>query len=303
MRMSIKLVSSFLLLAVLTGACAEDPPPTPKVDTSAAYIVVVNNPLLYFTQRLIGDAVEVRLLVPEAVDPATWQPTVADILQLQGAELVMLNGAGYSNWLDKVSISAGRIVVTSAAARDQWRELPDEITHSHGPGAEHAHSGYAITTWMDMSLARVQAEAIAVALRERWPGLGDSIRDNLQTLLADIDELDAGYRKQADRLTARGIIYSHPVYQYFEQRYGLPGYSLHWEPGVMPSDGQWDELESRLDDTSLLIWEAEPTATIQKRLALLGLSFVVVDPAANISERDWLSVQRGNLAALSRVGD
>ena len=34
-----------------------------------------------------------------------------------------------------------------------------------------------------------------------------------------------------------------------------------------------------------------------------NLSFVVVDPAANISERDWLSVQRGNLAALSRVGD
>ena len=113
-------------------------------------------------------------------------------------------------------------------------------------------------------------------------------------MLADIDELDAGYRKQADRLADRHIIYSHPVYQYFEQRYRLPGYSLHWEPGVMPSDGQWDELESRLDDASLLIWEAEPNAAIKKRLALLGLSFVVVDPAANISERDWLSVQRGN---------
>lgn len=303
MRMSIKLVSSFCLLAVLAVACADDPTPVHQDTGSAAYIVVANNPLLYFTQRLIGDAVEVRLLVPEAVDPASWQPTVADILQLQGAELVMLNGAGYSNWLDKVSISAGRIVVTSAAARDQWRELPDEITHSHGPGAEHAHSGYAFTTWMDMSLARVQAEAIAVALRERWPGQGDSIRDNLQTLLADLDELDAGYRKQADRLAGRDIIYSHPVYQYFEQRYRLPGYSLHWEPGVMPSDRQWSELESRLDDASLLIWEAEPIATIQKRLALLDLSFVVVDPAANISERDWLSVQRGNLAALSRVGD
>ena len=119
--------------------------------------------------------------MPEAIDPATWQPTVADILQLQGAELVILNGAGYSSWRDKVSISAGRIAVTSAAARDQWRELPEEITHSHGPGAEHAHSGYAFTTWMDMSLARVQAEAIAVALRERWPAQDDSVRDNLKT--------------------------------------------------------------------------------------------------------------------------
>lgn len=301
--MSIKLVSSFLLLAVLSIGCADEPTPVLHDNSSAAYIVVVNNPLLYFTQRLIGDAVEVRLLVPEAVDPATWQPTVADILQLQGADLVMLNGAGYSSWLDKVSISAGRIVVTSAAAQDQWRELPDQITHSHGPGAEHAHSGYAFTTWMDMSLARVQAEAVAVALQERWPAQGDRVRDNLQTLLADLDELDAGYRGQADRLVDRQIIYSHPVYQYFEERYHLPGYSLHWEPGVMPSDGQWGELANRLDDSSLLIWEAEPIAAIQERLALLGLSFVVVDPAANISERDWLSVQRGNLAALSGVAD
>jgi zinc transport system substrate-binding protein len=301
--MSIKLISSLLLLAVLSIACADDTTPVHQDNNSAAYIVVVNNPLLYFTQRLIGDAVEVRLLVPEAIDPATWQPTVADILQLQGANLVVLNGAGYSSWLDKVSISAGRIVVTSAEAQDQWRELPDQITHSHGPGAEHAHSGYAFTTWMDMSLARVQAEAIAAALRERWPAQGDRIRDNLQTLLADIDELDAGYRQQADRLADRQIIYSHPVYQYFEERYRLPGYSLHWEPGVMPSDGQWGELENRLDDSSLLIWEGEPIVAIQKKLALLGLSFVVVDPAANTSERDWLAVQRGNVAALSRIVD
>ena len=94
MRMSIKLISSLLLLAVLSIACADDTTPVHQDNNSAAYIVVVNNPLLYFTQRLIGDAVEVRLLVPEAVDPATWQPTVADILQLQGANLVVLNGAG-----------------------------------------------------------------------------------------------------------------------------------------------------------------------------------------------------------------
>jgi len=290
-------------MALLSAGCTGDPPPRQEENNTAAYIVVVNNPLLYFTRRLIGDEVDVRLLVPEAVDPATWQPTVTDVLQLQGAELVIVNGAGYSNWLDKVSISAGRLVVSSEAAKDQWRKLPDQITHSHGPGAEHAHSGYAFTTWMDMSLARIQAEAIATALQHRWPGHGDRVVANLQTLLADIDELDAGYRQQARRLVDRHIIYSHPVYQYFEGRYQLPGYSLHWEPGMMPSEAQWDELEKMLNDSSLLIWEGDPNAAIRERLALIGLSFVVVDPAANTSEQDWLSVQRGNLAGLSKISD
>jgi hypothetical protein len=38
-------------------------------------------------------------------------------------------------------------------------------------------------------------------------------------------------------------------------------------------------------------------------MASLGLEFVVLDPAANTSGKDWLAVQRENLARLSVVGE
>lgn len=296
------LLIGIALLMQLTG-CGREPAKQQGTAETAPYIVAVNNPLLYFARRLIGDDIEVRLLAPGDIDPAAWQPTVADVLHLQGAELVLLNGAGYSSWLDKIAMSSDKLVVTSEAVKDRWIELSDTISHSHGPAGEHAHGGYAFTTWMDMSLARAQAEAVAASLQQRWPQLSDAIAGNLTALSADIDGLDEGYRQQALRLAGRQLIYSHPVYQYFQRRYQLPGYSLHWEPGVMPAEQQWEALRQQLNDSALFIWEGEPAAPIRDRMASLGLEFVVLDPAANTSGKDWLAVQRENLARLSVVGE
>ena len=302
MQLPKTLVYTCILLVMFLSGCADEQAPLRPEAEAVPYIVVVNNPLLYFAQRLIGNEIDVRLLVPQGIDPAAWQPTVPDVLQLQGAELLLLNGAGYSSWLDKVSISPRNIVITSEALKNRWLEIPDQLTHSHGPGAEHAHGDYAFTTWMDMSLAAKQAEAVAEALQKRWPRLADTVAARLRSLAADIDALDEGYRQQARRLAGRHIVYSHPVYQYFERRYQLPGHSLHWEPDVMPSDEQWAELQQMLSASSLFIWEGDPNAAIGARMVLEELPFVVVDPAANTSAKDWLSVQQDNLTRLSKIG-
>ncbi len=291
------LVGAFALV-ILVG-CGEEQSSPQQTTVAAPYIVVVNNPLLYFARRLIGAEVEVRLLAPPGSDPAMWRPTVAEALQLQGAELVLLNGAGYSGWLDKVSLSSNKLVVTSEAAKDQWIELDDQITHSHGPGGEHAHGGYASTTWMDMSLARVQAKAVANALQKRWPQHSATITANLRTLSADLNGLGEGYRRQARRLAERQLVYSHPVFQYFERRYQLPGRSLHWEPDAMPSDEQWLALQQASSPDALFIWEAAPDSAISARLEKLNVEYVVVAPGAHRGNVDWLAIQCANIASLA----
>lgn len=293
-----------LTTAGLLAACGGErlPPQQPQAEPAAgAYLVAVNHPLQYFAQRLIGDEVEVRLPAPADEDPALWQPSVGELLELQGASLVLLSGAGYSPWLGKVSLAESRLLVTSESARGQWIERVGEVTHTHGPGGEHAHSGYLFTIWMDLQLARVQAEAIAAALIELWPEQRDPVTARLEALLADIDALDADYEAELSRLAGRQIIYSHPVYQYFERRYGVPGLSLHWEPDAMPSQAQWQELEGLVSDSTLFVWEAQPDAAIAGKMRELGVEFVVIDPAGNERERDWLVVQRENIERLRGV--
>jgi zinc transport system substrate-binding protein len=287
------------LLASLLAACGQERAPSEAREPDAAYVVAVNYPLHYFASRLAGPETDVRLPVPPDMDPANWQPGLENVLELQGASLVLLNGAGYSNWLDKVSLKSANLVSTSEAVRSDWIALQDQVTHSHGPGGEHAHAGYAFTTWMDMSIAAVQARAVAEALQQRWPQQADAISARLETLLADLDELDRGFLQQAQALQQRQIFYSHPVYQYFERRYQLAGHSLHWEPEVMPAQEQWRQLAQHVGDEPLFVWEAQPAEELAQRLEALGIEQVVVDPAANAGEGDWLQRMRANLRGLS----
>jgi zinc transport system substrate-binding protein len=299
-----------LVAVILLSSCDKKGNDVKTVDTAAASIIAVNYPLYYFTQQLAADLATVILPVPAGIDPAQWNPQLADILQMQQAELIILNGAGYSTWLDKVSLSPNRLVNSSLDAKDQWITLSGQTTHSHGPVGEHSHSGYAFTTWMDMTLAKQQASAIARALIKRWPGQQQAIALREARLLEALTELDKAYQQLARDLTGnlagKNLIYSHPVYQYFERRYQLAGESLHWEPGEMPSEKQWQELGYLVagKSNSLFIWEDEPSAGIAERMAgmaNLGLAFVVIRPAANTSSKDWLGEQQDNIKRLREL--
>jgi len=299
MRFPARTLPLILLLLIITACGDEQKPNAPQQLQRPEFIIAVNTPLQYFAQRLLDNEIEVLMLAPEDTDPAQWQPSVEDVLQLQQARLILLNGAGYSSWLSKVSISDSALVNTSAAVREQWIELEGEVSHSHGPGGEHAHGGYAITTWMDMTLAQGQAKEVARALQERWPEKTESIDRHLTALLADINVIDEGFMIAATRLQDRQLVYSHPVYQYFEHRYGLPGVSIHWEPDLMPSDEQWRELARLNTENILFIWEAKPITEIADRMRESGIEFVILDPGANQRENDWMTVQQENLLRLS----
>jgi zinc transport system substrate-binding protein len=295
----IRITGLALLFGLAATGCNDDPAVSADTAPDSAQVVAVNSPLLYFAQRLAGEALEAKLLAPADIDPATWNPGVEDVLALQQAGLIFLNGAGYESWLDKVSISAGKLVNTSERVKDRWIRVENQVTHSHGPQGEHAHGDFAFTTWMDMSIARAQAEAVAEALATFRPPLAGRIEKNLESLRADLAALDAGYREVAAALANRKRIYSHPVYQYFERRYDLHGTSLHWEPDTMPEQSEWKALAALADgERTLFVWEGEPAAEIAAHMSDLGIEWVVVEPGANRKDRDWLQVQQDNLESL-----
>jgi zinc transport system substrate-binding protein len=266
-----------------------------------AEIIVVNSPLHYFTSELIADLATVTLLAPGEIDPSTWEPHVNDILKLQQAELVILNGAGYSGWLDRVALTASKLVDTGAAFRSDLIPVDQQTTHSHGPTAEHSHGAHAFTTWMDMELAKSQVHAIALALTKNWPMAADEITQREADLIEKLTNIDETYSAQAGNLRARTIIYSHPVYQYFDRRYQLHGRALHWEPDQQPTAQQWEELErlTRGAKNVLLIWEDFPNDSVVARLTQLNIQSVVVRPAANRSTQDWYTEQRDNFERIN----
>jgi zinc transport system substrate-binding protein len=267
-------------------------------------IYTVNYPLAYFAERIAGDLAEVTFPAPGDVDPAFWMPDAETIAAYQAADLILLNGADYEKWTGKVSLPRSRLVDTSRAFRDAYIREAGGITHSHGPGGEHDHGGLAFTTWLDLSQAAQQAEAIAQALIRKSPDAKEEIERNLHALRDDLLALDERIAEITRTDPGRPLLASHPVYQYLARRYGLNLISVMWEPEELPNESQWNALEGILEDhpARWMLWEGEPGQATATRLRALGIDSLVLDPCANRPAKgDFLTVMTENARNLDRI--
>jgi zinc transport system substrate-binding protein len=264
-------------------------------------IYVVNYPLKYFAQRIAGEKATVVFPATADVDPAYWMPDAKTISEYQQADLILLNGAHYAKWVNKVSLPRFRMVNTSAAFKDRYIEAAEILTHSHGAEGEHAHEALAFTTWIDFSLAARQAKAIAQALSLKKPALEDIFQRNYQELEKDLLKLDRNMRALISKDPSKPFMVSHPVYDYLAQGYGLNVKSVHWEPDEVPDDRQLTELRNILKDhpAKWMIWEGEPVQESVERLKIMGIKSLVFDPCGNVPDNgDFLQVMRQNLENL-----
>jgi zinc transport system substrate-binding protein len=260
-------------------------------------VYVVNYPLKYFAERIGGEHVEVQFPAPKGMDPAYWIPNIATIAAYQQADLVLLNGASFANWVDKVSLPRSRLVDTSKSFKDRYITIEGAITHSHGPEGEHAHEGVAFTTWLDFDLAATQAKAVAAAFGRKKPEAKNTFQKNYTALAKDLKALDQGIMKTVSGNPSKPLLASHPVYDYFSRRYGLNIKSLHWEPGEVPTDEQWTELQEILKEhpATWMIWEGKPNPSSVAKLKSMGIGSLVFDPCENVPEEgDFLSVVQQN---------
>jgi len=267
-------------------------------------VAAVNYPLTYFAERIGGDRVKVKFLAPKDEDPAFWMPDQDAIEKYQKADLILLNGATYAKWIEKVSLPVSRCVNTSESFEAEYLKLEEAVKHSHGPGGEHAHVGTDFNTWMDPTLAVQQARAVATALVKHLPEDSSRIEANFGALKSDLEMLDRVFADAASSIGDEPLLASHPVYGYFAKRYNLNLRSRMWEPGEMPSNHEWQELDRILKgfQARWMIWEGDPIPEIVEELSRRGVSVVVVKPSGNrLVDGDYLEVMRQNVERFKAI--
>jgi len=296
-RLAFFLILCVGLLSVLTFSTAQG-----ASDKLTVY--VVNYPLQYFAKRIAGEHAQVVFPAPPDVDPAYWMPDAKTISAYQGADLILLNGANYAKWVNKVSLPQFRLVNTSAGFQDRYIQSAEVITHSHGPEGKHAHEALAFTTWLDFSLAAQQAKAITEALTRKRPALKDTFQKNFTELERDLLQLDQDMKGLVAKNPSTPLVVSHPVYDYWARRYGLNIKSVHWEPDQVPDGKQFMELRNMLKEhpAKWMIWEGDPLKESVEMLKSLGVDSLVFAPCNNVPEQnDFLSVMQRNLKTLSEA--
>ncbi len=292
------------LIGVLALGCSggeradEDSAPT---EANRLSVYVVNYPLQYFAERLGGVEVDVSFPVPLNEDPAYWSPSPETISAYQAADLILLNGAGYARWVERVTLPEMKLVDTSVTFRERLIPRSEGPVHSHGPEGDHSHTGYASTSWLDPILATEHARSIRDVL-------GRSRPDRMGVFQKAFERLETDLRAQGERwasvsatLAGEPLLFSHPVYQYLIRRFELNGESVHWEPGEAPDEAQWQELDELVarHPARWMIWEAEPLPETADRLRAAGIESLVYRPnAVPPEEGDLLAAFDADLEAI-----
>ena len=267
-------------------------------------IYTVNYPLSYFAERIGGDYVDVQFPVPAGVDPAFWMPDTETIAAYQQTDLILLNGADYAQWVNKVSLPRRKLVNTSRSFGDDYITGREGVTHQHGPGGDHSHTGTAFTTWLDFSQAARQAEQVAVAMKKMRPAHAEVFAENYQQLQRDLLQLDERLFEVTSSKPDVTLLASHPVYQYFARRYGLNLRAVMWEPETFPDAASWQTFRSLQEAHAAhwMLWEDEPVDRIRESLLDSGVNIVVYRPCMKRPEQgDFMSVMEANIKALAEA--
>jgi zinc transport system substrate-binding protein len=238
---------------------------------------------------------------PPGTDPSFWKPNAETIARYQQADLILVNGAGFAGWVDTATLPGSRVIDTSAAMVDRLLQLEGAVTHSHGGMGEHSHAGYATCLWLDPTLAKAQAAAIATAFANARPDDKAAFDQGRAALDADLDALDARLAAVAARIGTTPLLFSHPIYAYLIRRYGLNARSVNFEPTEVPGHFALAQLEEKLEGhpAKLLVWEAEPLAETTAELERRGITSTVFAPLAEApAGGDYLSAMSENAARL-----
>jgi zinc transport system substrate-binding protein len=79
---------------IVTSGCIQTEAPKQLQIVTSFY------PLYYLAQEIVGDKATVTMLIPDNVEPHTWEPTSSDIISMEHANVFIYNGGGFEPWVN-----------------------------------------------------------------------------------------------------------------------------------------------------------------------------------------------------------
>lgn len=201
---------------------------TPKIQAIASFY-----PFYEFAKNVGQEKVDVQLLVPTGVEPHDWEPTIQDVQKMEKSDIIIINGIGFENWVDKLEKTNyhGKIADTSKGIFVKNSEIfskpSSEDAHSHTSGDPHI--------WLNPVFAKTQVQNIADAFSEVDPQNQKFYQTNAQKYNSNLEKLDKKIRSDLSNCNQDFIAF-HDAFSYFAKQYGLHQHTIissndpHGEP-------------------------------------------------------------------------
>jgi ABC-type Zn uptake system ZnuABC Zn-binding protein ZnuA len=210
-----KTVCALLLIAAL-AACQPLGQAVPSGrEKTALKVVAVETFLADIAQNVAGDRIPVEALMPIGVDPHGFEPTPTDVAKIADSDMLIVNGAGFEEFLAKLLENAGgqRAVLEAAAGLPSRPLREGEIADPDHAGDPHF--------WLDPNNVIKYVENIRDGLSAADPEGAATYRANAEAYIAQLKELDRWIANRVAEVPEanRLLVTNHESLGYFADRY------------------------------------------------------------------------------------
>jgi len=235
-----------------------------------------------FTNTIAGDAIDVRLLLPQGASAHHWEPSTRDMAALARAEAFIYHGAGMEHFVESLKAS-----------------LEDELIFIEASAnVEVVYNYLDPHLWLNPIYARSMKETIKEALIAIDPVNTRVFEENFNEAANNLHELALAYRGAAALFVRHDVVVSHGAFGHLSHFLGLNQVAIEGHTSD-PSLFRMSEIISFMQKNGVttIFYDKDP-ALAQAIAAETGAAAVMLDTFEGITADDYFTVMWRNLEAL-----
>lgn len=129
-------------VAVLIGAGLVILALNDQEEKEGLQVITTFYPIYYLASQIGGDRASVSMLIPENVEPHSWEPKVSDILKLDRSEVFIYCGGGFEPWVgDLLGSSRNDDLLVIDTSESVELQMSDEVIEMLNDVEEHLSEG------------------------------------------------------------------------------------------------------------------------------------------------------------------
>lgn len=221
--MKIKYIRSilfFLSLLIIFQSCRNK-------STGQRIVSVSILPQKYLTEKIAGDYIQINVMIPPGMNPATCDLNTGQLKKLYDSDLCFTIGYLPFELTHLFPVLENRKDIQVINHSDNLQLLHGSCSHSQQDDQD--HHGIDPHIWLSPAYAKTMATTIYQVLSERYPEQQKTFQTNYQGLIQEIDSIAHKAKRVLQDKQDKVFLIYHPALTYFAADYGLEQYSIEDE--------------------------------------------------------------------------
>ncbi|KAB1439873.1 metal ABC transporter substrate-binding protein [Candidatus Galacturonibacter soehngenii] len=252
MKNKIKVIMLTVLLVTVLVSCTKNSPANTTVEGENEKLTVVTTlfPYYDFVRQIAGDKVNNMMLLSPGMDAHSFEPTPANMIDVQKADVFIYNGGEMENWVEQILKATENKNQVSLRMMDYVKTVVEEEKEGMETEEEEEEGleepEYDEHIWTSPVNAQKLVETICETLMQADEKNASYYEANAKKYLEELKELDASFQGVVNQATKKIMI----VGDKFPLRYLVDEYGLDYRAAF---SGCTTQTEPSADTIAYLI--------------------------------------------------